>query len=406
MSCAAVRPYIPVRSFTDDAALKRIDHLFDGKRIIFLGEPAHYLHEKYPYRLLFITHLFHRGIYRIGMEIGRSDAGRIDRYLESGDEKWLEQVALYGYRGDDRSDRPSSVSGRLFHRNADGVARFRAEEFRFFRALRVLSEARRRGSHRLQFFGYDVDVHSGGAYRDIRELLSPFSAHSTIHEFEERMRRVEGESVAQEIDRLERVREYLNQNRAALKGESDVATIRAVESDLRCLTESLAFTRVANTNPTTPDLIEAFRIREQTMFWQMDEALEARGDIVLMGHNSHLTRDDHQFSDIPSLLEWRWPRIGTYLANKVPVLAIWMLYGSGAHSDLQLCKQETCPVAETEIGRYLGAVGYDFLLPTGRDDFLDRMQNYPINGQVARGRLSRAADVIFFVRQVSGLREN
>lgn len=283
------------------------------------------------------------------------------------------------------------------------MARYCAEELRFFRSLRALSEMRPPGSPRLQFFGYDVDVRPGGAYADIDALLIPYAAKLNVQELKQRLRRVEGETTDDEVQRLLRVRNYITQNRAALQEEADPATLREMESALRCLTESLAFTRLANANPSTPAIIEAFRRREETMFWQMDEALENPGQMILMGHNSHLTRDDSQFSDVVTMPSWKWPRIGTYLSRKVPVLAIWMLYGAGVHSDLQLCAGGDCPVAETEVGHHLAGLGCDFLLPTNADSFLDRPREYPINGQVARGRLSRAADVIFFVRRVSVL---
>ena len=56
-----------------------------GKRFVFLGEPDHFIVEKYPFRLLFIQHLLGRGWRHVGMETGRSVGWRVDRYLETGD---------------------------------------------------------------------------------------------------------------------------------------------------------------------------------------------------------------------------------------------------------------------------------------------------------------------------------
>ena len=56
----------------DPAVLSFLDPLLEGKRIVFLGEPDHYIHEKYDYRLLLIKYLYQKGWRHIGMEMGRS----------------------------------------------------------------------------------------------------------------------------------------------------------------------------------------------------------------------------------------------------------------------------------------------------------------------------------------------
>src|SRR5262245_32561921 len=48
------------------------------KRVVFLGEPDHYIQEKYEMRLAFLRRLFARGWRRIGMEMGRSDGAHVD----------------------------------------------------------------------------------------------------------------------------------------------------------------------------------------------------------------------------------------------------------------------------------------------------------------------------------------
>jgi erythromycin esterase-like protein len=44
--------------FGDDGAdverLAFLDNALEGKRIVYLGEPNHWIHEKYPYRLLMV----------------------------------------------------------------------------------------------------------------------------------------------------------------------------------------------------------------------------------------------------------------------------------------------------------------------------------------------------------------
>ena len=87
---------------TDSTAFAFLDEALKGKRIVFLGESDHFVAERMEFRLLLIRELARRGFRRIGMEMGLSDGKRMDRYLETGDEAWLDRVALYGYRGDMR----------------------------------------------------------------------------------------------------------------------------------------------------------------------------------------------------------------------------------------------------------------------------------------------------------------
>src|SRR5687767_11514130 len=69
----------------------------EKKRFVFLGEGSHFVREKYQYRLSFIKSLVQKGFTRIGLEIGRFDGIRINRYIQTGDLNELRKVGIYQF---------------------------------------------------------------------------------------------------------------------------------------------------------------------------------------------------------------------------------------------------------------------------------------------------------------------
>ncbi len=59
--------------------LSSFDELFTNKRIVYLGEEDHWIHEKIEYRILMLRYLFSRGWRHVGEEIGFSYGLRLDR---------------------------------------------------------------------------------------------------------------------------------------------------------------------------------------------------------------------------------------------------------------------------------------------------------------------------------------
>jgi erythromycin esterase-like protein len=60
--------------------LSILDPLVAGKRFAYIGEPDHFIHEKYAYRLTMLNYLAGRGFTHVGEEIGASDGMRIALY--------------------------------------------------------------------------------------------------------------------------------------------------------------------------------------------------------------------------------------------------------------------------------------------------------------------------------------
>jgi erythromycin esterase-like protein len=75
------------------SALTALDPLLEGKRIVYLGESNHFIHEKYAYRLLFLRHLVDAGFRWIGKELAWTDGIWIERFLATGNEVHLDHVA-------------------------------------------------------------------------------------------------------------------------------------------------------------------------------------------------------------------------------------------------------------------------------------------------------------------------
>ncbi|MBX9720136.1 MAG: hypothetical protein K2X81_01975, partial [Candidatus Obscuribacterales bacterium] len=180
--------------------------LFDsqlcGKKIVFLGEPDHFVVEKYQYQLLFIRRLRELGWNLIGREIGRSDGDRINRFVQSGDESYLNSVQLYGASDSNCAVSRMCPEGLMSPVAGSGVCDFLSVEFQFARALRDLAKLRDNESS-IRFFGFDIDVFPGGAYTDIAELLAKSTDSSVSTQLLFDLVPRLGEKLSEEVIRLE-----------------------------------------------------------------------------------------------------------------------------------------------------------------------------------------------------------
>jgi erythromycin esterase-like protein len=394
--------------------LSILDKSLEGKRIVFLGEPDHYVHEKYDFQLIFIRYLFEQGWRQIGMEMGRADGTRIDRYLETGDVAWLERVASYGYKGDEqasRQDIPKGLvpkkSNRAFTQNVHD------EQFWFQKQLRSLSEARPPGGPRLRWFGYDADLRPGGAYVDAKQLLRPHESDPLVRSILAGLERPGDEARPDEIKRLRNLRALLERKEKALSellGRTDFVELTR---SLRCLTDGLAFIELARKGPSSDEWLPAMRRREESMFRQINDVLADLAPdekIILLGGFMHLSKnsDALQFGTTNDPFASRmWPSIGDYMNQKLPgqVYSIWMLYDHGRHGVPM--REDPVQVVRTDpdtVEHLLASVGEVFFLPfhTGdrRESYLDRPRNFRPNGGSGSGLLRTHADAIFFVREV------
>lgn len=361
----------------DDPRTRAVMDEIAGKRVVYLGEPDHYVHEKYEMRLLFVRRLFDRGWRVLGMEMGRSDARHVDAYLETGDEAELDRVGIY-------AGVKTARSGILKGLPAEAKAEFVAAEKEFARALRRMSEARAPGTPRLRYFGFDVDTDPLRASEELATRVDP-----SLRTVLERAASTDPAALA----------EALTQAAVDLPPG-------ALRDDVLGLAESWEFAAVAFHDPDFDALMQAHARREQTMFRQVDAELARSTPVILMGHTMHLSKasDAARFVAVGQPGGASWRTIGTHVAERFPdgVYSIWMLADHGTHYDV------ACPGAcefaskPDSVEHVLAEVGDRFAVSTaGMPTPFAGEVNWVQNGRYGSGDLTRQADLIYFVREVT-----
>lgn len=389
-------------------ALAALDPLLAGKRIVLVGEPDHFIHEKNDVRMLLIRYLAEHGFRHVGMEMGFSDALRMDRYVATGDPAHLERLAIQGYEGDRRPDRRDGVAGFSEDRDEDLLERVNAESRWCLTQLREIHAALGPDAPRLDWFGYDVSFAPGGGYVDVAERLDPVRDTPAGAALLERLALVEGESRAQERARLEDALAWLAANRDALEAGVGAEGLREVRRGIRNLIDSLAWIEAAGKERFGPEWLEGLAERERCMMRVLDERLaELPPDegVVLLGHDLHLSKDSTKLRYGPAPM---WTSIGTHMAQRFPgeVLGVWMLYDHGRHGVPRPAEQgdplEDVPSLPGSVERLLAHVGEHFLLPLRPDGetagYLERARTC-LRG--TRAVLPDQTDLVFFVRTVS-----
>lgn len=393
----------------DLARLAVLDDVLRDVRVVYLGEEDHWVHEKYPYRRLFVRYLVSRGWRWIGEELGWSDGLRIDRYLAAGDESMLRRVATYGFRGDVRPDRDDRATGILADA-ADPVPTLGAEQVRFARFLRGLAEDLPAGD-RLHFAGIDVDPVPAAGYRDVIDLAGEDLARAGVP-----VEPVHGESLEHEVARLADLARVLDERIAgiaALVGLDAAATVRRSVETMRA---SLAYQAIAASATDYRALRPALAARERLMVehatWLLDQ-MGTADRLVLLGHNRHLSKDLAAMRRLGpgppgGGLE---PSVGTVIAHELgaQVFAIWLLHEHGSSSHPFTTLPAQYPTVPGSINATLGRVGTRFLLRTDASapaarPLRRRVDVMGLYGATFRAALARQTDAVVFVQNVTPLR--
>jgi len=407
--------------FGDDGAdierLAFLDKRVAGKRIVYLGEPNHWIHEKYPYRLLMIRYLFSRGWRYLGEELSWSDGRRVDRYLETGESAQLDRVTAYGYEGANRPDRDDKPTGLL----KDGwtsfpTPLFRAEQVQFAQALRRTSESRPPGSERLHFFGFDADYVPGAGYEHVDELLRAAQDSRPIAEMRALLARVDGETMQEESARLSRALEWLEENRDRVERVTGIESCERLRYALLNMRDSLDYVAEANPAADWSTLRRAMAKRELIMHRHVTTVLSRLGPeekVILMSHNQHLAKDDDGIK-APEVGAGPGgglvPSTGCYINSLFPkeVFSVWMLYDHGRDCQPYPRLSSELPSAPSSLNAVLAEVGSVFILPTHSSDPRSQLMSgeaeiVSMYNQVLRARLVNQCDAVFFVREVSPL---
>lgn len=391
--------------------LRSLDDKLEGKRVIYLGEPDHYIHEKYNYRLILIRYLFEKGWRYVGMEMGRSDGMRADRFLETGDHRWLEQMAVYGYLGDRRKNRDDKYRPGKAQKNPGFVKAIVTEEKWFFEQLRSINQNLAPGQSRLCWFGYDADMYPGGGYRDARELLDKHSKTQLAQKILNSLALVENETAEEEVERLKGVLAIIIKNKDDLQqllGKNKTDELKGI---VHCLLDSMKFRIARKAGYDLKLMVPAYREREKTMFRQINELLDRlppEEKIILMGHNLHLSKNykSIRFSGVNM-----WPSIGSHVNQKLQgkVYSIWMLYDHGWSADVSKQSIKYIHSHPGRIESLMARAGHAFILPLNSPDpratYLDKERGFVVNGDAAFGLLRKNADAIFFISEVTATGE-
>jgi len=370
----------------DVEALAWLDPLVAGKRFAFVGEANHFVHEKLGYRLFVTRYLASRGFTVLLEELAWSDGVRIDRYLESGDEAWLERVGTFGYEGDARPDRDDRWTGYLAQtRERQPTAAFKHEHVRLLRALRELRP-------RLSNYGFDVDYQPGAGYAHLGELDGELRALAA---------RVPGESLAGEVERLSR---FVRALEARPPSEEQARRLRTARS----LRDGHRYTALIKDAPTLESLRPGMAFRESVMHEQADDvvALHPGARFIVFAHDLHLARDDARVgrSDGVGPGGGQVDSIGTHLAKRHPgeVAALWMLDFEGRDSQPFAAPGNRVRAPRGSLNAALARAGDAFFVPV-RGPLAARHRIAFMYGSTADVDLGAQADALYFFRRVSPL---
>jgi erythromycin esterase-like protein len=401
----------------DERAQATLDRMLAGKRFAFLGEPDHFMVEKYPFRLMFIRYLFGRGWRHVGMETGRSVGWRVDRYLATGDTSYLADLG---------AEPPSPTAAAIHDKTLEFVDAH--DEFSP-RQLRQISEGRAPGTARLHYWGYDLDVGIPlGSVELIRRLLEEHTS-SQVHELLSALDRLRGLSTDEQLAQIEVIR-------SGLSASADIApegTLRELQSWLAFLHDSVAAEKRPRANQDSRGSRRWWAQREHFLMQSLDAIVDGLGGdekLILLGHSVHLSKDaanlhfHPQFSSFWGLRSWLracgyrvffklagWPTnmgdsVGAHLHRRFPgqVLSIWMLYGQG--SSMAPKGPRTVRLHGDTVESLLAQVGDRFILPLNDVDpqarvILSHANVRLMGGSYASTDLAAQADVIYFVREVN-----
>jgi hypothetical protein len=405
---------------TDNAAkLAPLDSIVAGKRLAFVGEPDHFIHEKYAYRATMLAYLARHGFTRVGEELSRTDGARIDRFIESGDASHLARIATYGYRGGLRNDRDDTPTGVLKDSYGDTypLAEFRAEQVRFAETMRAVASQLGAGTSRLRWFGFDVDALPGCAYEDLAAMLDGAQPDSGVASILNGLRRMPGESIDDEIRRLDAVLESLRSQRDHLGTILGLDVTEEATYIVQWLRDSFAYLRMIIPITKWEHLNPAMAERELMMHREVMRQLEsAQPDekVALMGHDAHLCRD---ISAIRSMTAAAGPGgksappLGEFLSRRFPgdVFTTWMLVGKG-HDRQQFAElSDEIRIVAGSLNAILAELGACFILPVDRSDprarILRNEMQLVMDGNVSLHTAPASqADAIFFIREVTPIR--
>lgn len=388
-----------------------LDSDLEDVEVVYLGEPDHYIEEKYDYRLGLIRYLVGQGFTHIGMEMGYSDGLRIDEYLATGDPSRLDRVALYGHRDEYTLPLPQILEAELSrpYRNS-----FVNEERGFLSQLLEMSTSLP-GDQRLHWFGFDVDIVPGGGYADALHILDSVESNADllVHLRDSLIGSIDLPS-AERVAPLENLEELIAAQQPELGQILGVDKANTLNQTIQNLADSYRFQTGAFAEPFGSGWLDAVKRREQDLIERLEDgwlpSLPEGAKIILLGHNLHLNKRVEDLKsgplDDPSSTPM-WPTIGSALAQHRKVYAIWMLYEHGSTQSAFIPESyATVDSDPTRIEHILTKIGSLYFLPlTNPHPDLTQPVNFNQNGATASGILTQVADALVFTEQAHAIHD-
>jgi hypothetical protein len=382
------------------------------RQVVMLGEPDHWIDEKYEYQLLLIEDLLKNGFKTIAFERGRTYMEVVNRYIQSGDEAHLREAhKLLSFRHPSRPT-PIPNEGIVADIPSDRMLAYIQWMDRtwaeFFRKLRALRE-----TYEFEVVGFDVDLAPEGAYLPLLKILEEKPHSEELAALLADLNRAPTLSTSEELELLKGIQTRVTAAKFQDLLQDDHAWVMVLT---RQLYESMFFASVALNNPTHEALMASFAKREETMFRNMDEFIASGKKLILVGHNAHFSNNSDEYQRVWEVdgvehLEAMWKVLGSHLEKNYAgnVFTVFMLYDQGRHVMGRECDEFPCRIESLEgtveaslaklfsASTFLSMEHLYNLLGADKDAELDWRENGIVR---IRGRLHTQADMVFFVPRV------
>jgi erythromycin esterase-like protein len=260
--------------------------------------------------------------------MGTASARRVNLFLETGEENYLKQVGLFGFK----------YGEPLRFRNIGQVK----ENIRYIKELRKLKKS----YPKLRFHGFDIDMRPGTAYLDLDEFMQKKEVieFAKINDsFSESLKAIEKSKTS----KLKKIYLEAGYNTAKKIRNEAVKTILNYDEFLNIFKnfkDSVAFDIKLKEKPFNWNI---FDWREERMFELMANVLkneQPEDKYIFLGHNGHLIKTDKKNSNGKRYTSWN--TIGTWITKRFPdkVYAIWNLIGRGEHRGHGCPNAKTCSI--------------------------------------------------------------
>jgi hypothetical protein len=392
-----------------DTEKSQIAKAVEGKRIVFLGEPDHWIKEKVSYQLTMIEYLQELGFAWLGNERSHIDSKCIERHLISGN-KEITGCGELGYRASNWPKRSvaQGILGIKPEYSDEYKRRFIGADTFFFKYLSNLSR-----KYKINYFGYDIDKIPDILFDALEPYAKILNKHETLTKIGHSLQR--SGDIKTELSRLQNAKTLLDEYEDLAIQKLGRDSYTELRNTLKHSLLSIDFLATTHKDPSNETLMAAYAEREKVMFEIVDKVLEnPQAKLILVGHNGHLPLDHLEYRrlvdvndsvvEIPS-----WLTLGSYLNNKYPdeAVAFWMLYNQGFHS-APFCKDSfPCEIKEDPrtLESTLAEMKFKGLISSS--ELMTKIKGPAIwreNGiNRVTGDLKKVVDFIYFVPNVEPL---